>query len=104
LAVVGLVWVRVPVPAGLTVNVTPPFALSFRTLAVSAIVPFSPINFVPLGVRVTLLKVEGVPEQAASWIMANARKTSRLVKRARLFMAPPSFGTHTIAVGITRNI
>jgi hypothetical protein len=36
--------------------------------------------------------------------MANVRKISRLLNRARLFIAPPSFGTDTIAVGITRNI
>jgi hypothetical protein len=45
-----------------------------------------------------------VPEQAESWIRAKTINASKQENPARLFMAPPSIGTHVIAVGITHNI
>ena len=58
---------RVPVPAGLAVKVTPPFfAVSFSTPALIESIALCPIKTVPLGLMLTPLNVEGVPEQAAS--------------------------------------
>ncbi|HEY4949399.1 MAG TPA: hypothetical protein VIH88_03610 [Candidatus Acidoferrales bacterium] len=51
-----------------------------------------------------MLNVDGVPEQAESWIKANTMNASEQENPARLFMAPPSVGTHVIAVGIAHNI
>jgi hypothetical protein len=108
LAVVELSCVSVPdpTPAGSNVNVTPPFSfVSFKTVAlINGIVPPCPRNIVPLGEMVTLLNVDGVPEQAENWSRANIMNASKLVNLARLFMAPPSVGTHLMAVGFTHNI
>jgi hypothetical protein len=103
---VNCVSVPDPTPAGSKVNVTPPFSfVSFNTLAlISGIVPPCSRYIVPLGEIVTWLKVDGVPEQAESWTRANTINASRQENLARLFMAPPSVGTHVMAVGITHNI
>jgi hypothetical protein len=53
---------------------------------------------------VTLLNVDGVPEQAENCTRANIMNASKLVNLARLFMAPPSVGTHLMAVGFTHII
>jgi hypothetical protein len=59
---------------------------------------------VPLGEIVTLLNVDGVPEQAENCTTAKIMNASKLVNLARLFMAPPSVGTHLMAVGFTHII
>jgi hypothetical protein len=108
LAVVELSTVSVPdvSATGDKVNVTPPFSfVSFNTDAlISGIVPPCPRYIVPLGEMFTWLNVEGVPEQAESWISIKSKNASKQDNLARLFMAPPSVGTHVIAVGITHNI
>jgi hypothetical protein len=108
LAVVELSCVSVPdvTATGDNVNVTPPLSfVSFNTDAViSGIVPPCPRNIVPFGEMVTWLNVDGVPEQAENWIRATIMNASKHEILARLFMAPPSVGTHVIAVGCTHNI
>jgi hypothetical protein len=108
LAVVELTCVSVPdpTPTGSNVNVTPPFRfVSFNTVAlIRGIVPPCPRNIVSLGEIVTLLNVDGVPEQAENWTRAKIMNAGKLINLARLFMAPPSVGTHLIAVGFTHNI
>jgi hypothetical protein len=48
--------------------------------------------------------VDGVPEQAENWTRAKIMNASKQVNLARLFMAPPSVGTHLIAVDFTHII
>jgi hypothetical protein len=52
----------------------------------------------------TRLNVEGVPEQAESWIRATTMNASKQENLARLFMAPPSVGAHIFTAGITHII
>ena len=86
-ALVVLLWVRVPVFAGEAVNKTPPLFVSFNTLAVIETMPPWPITMVPLGVIWTEWKVSGVSAQLESCSTAKSIRTNQGKCRARLFMA-----------------
>jgi hypothetical protein len=89
-AVVLLVCVRVPIPAGDAPNTTPPLVtVSFSTPAVIETMPPWPTKAVPLGDIVTEWKLFGVSAQLESCSTAIDISESKYECRAQVFMAPP---------------